>query len=1076
MTARKSLRRSAGSLICAALFLSMQLPAAHSGEIVDENQVLVPGKDWMLSDRQAWDRAAESLSGQDLHAWVENHPNRFFEAAIQNTLALRPGEYATVRQRHSYYDYLAYYMEYSQAAPATLKDVRFFAATTSVTIRGELGLLEGLIAAKGDKLAELLEGTLPTAATFLKITADSALTLSSINERLFQKNIRVLRDVLKTWKAPRDPRAANPRNVLTAFDFDIAMVDFEQSEVQAFLDTSSVSAARIANINRLMALQKDYLPGLSLVSILNSWAEKVGFKRVDFGDKGWRIALGRALVFRFHNKTEDEYIAFMKANPVDRQPRATLYDGMQAPPRYTADVTGSFTVLGSWRTEAGAKRHLAELRSENPGIQASVYPPYGNDRYWTVMGATFATNDTAAELAQGARKKGVARDAYVIKRKAVDSMGNKQAPVPGAVELESSLQLLRPLPTTYDALHSNFLSVLKSSSQDEAQATYADWRTRFPDLQVGLYKVGAPEEYHIALAAFVSEAEVERAKQMARKVGVATEAVNAWTLQGGAAVERLNEAGTVATDGWAKVKGCYQSGSITAVSLHQCSGQWLTPTILTRCVLQNECEGLGDRLLPTMDRVRAFYASQGLDFNDGKLQLEMLPKAIPLPTDGTAFLNGMISCKNSSGGDEATFKNCLSTQVLPDAQANLKALECLQASNSNEQALQCISQAGALPSLEGKTECFSGDGADPSDTARCLMSDSDKKALEKAEKCLSGVSSERTALTKCFGALLSAEVRQAADCVASNSGSPRNVVGCFTGDNATARKAAQAFDCAMQKDISSEQSASCAAELVGGDAAMVAACSANSASPGSALGCMLNNKPELKAAREAYECASKATSAASIVAYCSGDSSIIDPKTKALAACIANGGSDFATAAAGCAASALLPPELASVANCAAQSTGAVDTALCIGAPSMNAEMRMAMECASSTGGEPITFASCTAGRLTFAELTKCLSGRVGQDCFGQGNSIVVAFNTVANDLSNCASGGACLGENNDITQAARDAEKFIVDVGKEAGDAWNNMFGSDTGWCRGDLTGWTCPGEDSDWCRGDATGWTCRL
>lgn len=1072
MTHMTSLRRRAVSLLCVALFLSMGLPAAHAGEVVDENQVLVPGKDWMLSDRQAWDQAAENLRGQDLHAWVEDHPNRFFEAAIQNTLALRPGEYATVRQRHSYYDYLAYYMEYSQAAPATLKDVRFFAATTSVTIRGELGLIEGLIAAKSDKLAELLESTLPAAATFLKITADSARTLSSINERLFQKNMRVLRDLLQTWKAPRDPRAAAPRNVLTAFDFDMAMVDFEQSEVQAFLDTTSVSAARIANINRLMTLQKDFLPGLSLVSTLNSWAEKAGFKRVDFGDKGWRIALGRALVFRFNNKTEDEYLAYMNAHPVAKQPRAALYDGMQAPPRYTADVTGSFTVLGSWRTEGGAKRHLAKLRSDNPGIQASVYPPYGNDRYWTVMGATFAANDTATELAEVARNKGVARDAYVIKRKAVDSKGNKQAPVAGAAELEASLRLLGPRPTTYDALHSYFLSVLKTSSLDEARTAYADWRIRFPDLQVGLYKVGAPEEYHMALAAFVSEAEVELAKQMARKVGVETEAMNTWTLQGDSAVERLNEAGTVATDGWAKVKECYQSGSITVAALHQCSGQWLTPTILTRCILQNDCDGLGDELLPTMDRVKAFYASQGLDFDDGSLQLKMLTEAVPLPTDGNAFVNGMISCKKTSGGNEVAYQKCLSTQVLPDAQTNLKSLECLQANNSNEQALQCASQAGALPSLAGKIECFSGDGVGPSETARCLMSDSDKQALEKAQKCLSGVSSERTALTKCFGALLPTEVHQAADCVAGNAGSPRNVIGCFTGDNATARKAAQAFDCATQKDISSQQAASCAAELVGGDAAMVAACTSSVANSGSALSCMLNNKPELQAAREAYECASKATSAASIVAYCSGDS--IDPKTKALAACIANGGADFANAAAGCAASALLPPELASVVGCAAQSTGAVDTALCIGAPSMNAEMRMAMECASSTGGEPISFASCTAGRLTVAELTKCLSGRVGQDCFGKGNSIIVAFDTVASDLSKCTSGGACLGENNDITQAARAAERFIADVGENAGDAWNGLFGPGSDWCRGDLTGWTCPKQDSDWCRGDLTGWTC--
>ena len=351
-------------------------------------------------------------------------------------------------------------------------------------------------------------------------------------------------------------------------------------------------------------------------------------------------------------------------------------------------------------------------------------------------------------------------------------------------------------------------------------------------------------------------------------------------------------------------------------------------------------------------------------------------------------------------------------------------------------------------------------------TARCLMSDGDRQAVEKAQKCLSNSSSEQTALTQCFGALLPPEILQQTECLVGRAGSPKNVIGCFTSNNVTARKVAKGFDCATRKNISTQEAAACAAVMVGGDAAMIAACATSSADSGAALACMLKDKPELNAARQAYECASNATSAAAIVAYCSGDN--FDPKAKAMAACVANGGADFKSTAATCAASALVPPQLANVVGCATKSTGAIDATLCIAAPSMNAELRMAMECASSTGGEPVSFVSCTAGRLTMAELTKCLSGRVGESCFGPGNTLVTAFNTVGNDLKNG------LGESNDIVQAVKGVERFVADAGKSAGKAWDSIFGPGSHWCRGDLTGWTCPGETSDWCRGDLTGWSC--
>ena len=85
----------------------------------------------------------------------------------------------------------------------------------------------------------------------------------------------------------------------------------------------------------------------------------------------------------------------------------------------------------------------------------------------------------------------------------------------------------------------------------------------------------------------------------------------------------------------------------------------------------------------------------------------------------------------------------------------------------------------------------------------------------------------------------------------------------------------------------------------------------------------------------------------------------------------------------------------------------------------MNEEWRIAAECAVQLGGEPLSFAGCTAGRLTVREFTKCLGGEIGKDCFGPNNTIVVGLNNAFRDLTQGP------GRNNDVVRAVQ----FIVDA-----------------------------------------------
>lgn len=66
------------------------------------------------------------------------------------------------------------------------------------------------------------------------------------------------------------------------------------------------------------------------------------------------------------------------------------------------------------------------------------------------------------------------------------------------------------------------------------------------------------------------------------------------------------------------------------------------------------------------------------------------------------------------------------------------------------------------------------------------------------------------------------------------------------------------------------------------------------------------------------------------------------------------------------------------------------------GALNLNPELTVAMECAMSSGGEPMTFAGCAGGRLTVMELNKCFTiGVGGNGCFADNNEIVKGLRAV---------------------------------------------------------------------------------
>ncbi len=168
----------------------------------------------------------------------------------------------------------------------------------------------------------------------------------------------------------------------------------------------------------------------------------------------------------------------------------------------------------------------------------------------------------------------------------------------------------------------------------------------------------------------------------------------------------------------------------------------------------------------------------------------------------------------------------------------------------------------------------------------------------------------------------------------------------------------------LQADQSNSKLKACLSKLpISGDAAVIAKCLAG------------NDKNETAK-----------------LALCLGGDLLPSGVVRQAVACFADGNGDVATTAA-CLAKETLPAGLKDVSKlivCAAESQGdPMGTSICAASDSMNAELRIALQCAVSSGGEPTASATCTFGRLTMKELQQCSGKKFGDEgCFGKGNEI----------------------------------------------------------------------------------------
>ena len=183
--------------------------------------------------------------------------------------------------------------------------------------------------------------------------------------------------------------------------------------------------------------------------------------------------------------------------------------------------------------------------------------------------------------------------------------------------------------------------------------------------------------------------------------------------------------------------------------------------------------------------------------------------------------------------------------------------------------------------------------------------------------------------------------------------------------------------------------------------------------------------PGVKQAVQIYNCYSSHGSGSTAI-VCAGAGLGLKGRDAKLLACLDK--TDKAEVA-WCVAGPSLPREVRQLGTCALQAASWSGAAACAAKTAMpkvlaglNAEWQAAVECAATSGGNPVTTATCTGTRLAIMELTKCVAtGKVGGNgCFGKNNTIVRFYVNYYKAITRPS-----WGRNNDVRRGLRELDEL---------------------------------------------------
>lgn len=730
-----------------------------------------------------------------------------------------------------------------------------------------------------------------------------------------------------------------------------------------------------------------------------------------------------------------------------RPPRDALYARPIDEKSYTY-----FAVLTRHNTSDAAMLRLQRLRSCSVGVNFAVFPPVRPGAFWMVVSAAFASEKEAGAHVAFALRTGLAPRPEV-QRYSLQELSYYG--VPFRAHAPSVSPVLWPNYITPPGLIETsdlraFVEIGIADNEADIATIARFVRDRFPGINVAVYAPRDPEaaanivlkdrnlvspdpatQWSLLLASNVSRDAAAEAVSLANRLGLD--------------FRYFEERGPVVRQHWipadrgavaaarerrAAIERCYTQGFVTIESMLSCSGYLVSPQTIVTCLGNDQTNPI-DPLQAARTLFEACSALPGTAENLAALAARGLGLETPLTIDVNLLPKlpiraNLEQCKQSAGTNALALANCVLPSVERFAKIREDLMRCLDLTGGGSVA-RCIAEIMPGTDYSSLLDCVvASERAD----ASCLDAVPGADAVQQVQSCLQSAQDE-IAAAACWGvAVPTPSLQQAIGYItcASTSVKANDYLGaasCIV-DNEFVLKAKAAQECwSNAKDANVGL---CLATLTGTEEGAMAACvAANTNDP---LACV--DDPNVAKARQAIQCAQSAADAASLIENCAAD--VGDEKTRRAAACVVRANGDTSKMAE-CAAQALLPGEAGRLAGCLASSQGATSFALCAAAPSMNEEWRIAAECAVSSGGEPISFVSCTGGRLTVRELIKCVNGEIGKDCFGPNNTIRVYYETTFNDMKRLLSGDWKF-ENNDIVKGGEAVAKEIGN-GLESTNNW---------------------------------------
>ena len=351
--------------------------------------------------------------------------------------------------------------------------------------------------------------------------------------------------------------------------------------------------------------------------------------------------------------------------------------------------------------------------------------------------------------------------------------------------------------------------------------------------------------------------------------------------------------------------------------------------------------------------------------------------------DQYATAQAASKCAQEAHGSLSELRGCVGSNLISE-----EVLQCLDQAGSARAA--CLMENGSSEKTKVIMEC-AGQG-DSSAIATCVTG----KLLGNREQKVLGCIGNPTAMDalNCIADDRLGDQERIIYACAAKASSVAAMRSCAGGLMST--EAARYLDCANAGNQAT--AAACIAkQLYGPETAKLLECAGSATAAAECAGRKLLGTQEQKY----LNCAVGSQGSAQNLATCLGSSAMGSRERKLLACATSAGSNEEAVA---CAAGEYMGKNEQMYLNCAVQNqfqmAGTVACALSQQID-MNAEMQIAVGCAMTSGGEPMVFATCTAGQLSAKELEKCWAHGIATDqgCFGPNNSIRKFYDSINDEM-----------------------------------------------------------------------------